>query len=83
MMGVPINEPSLVQGDNMSVIFNPTTPKLNLTKKSNSNFYHAVCESVAVNELLVGHISTHDKYSDLLTKVTYGEKRVKLASGFI
>ena len=25
----------------------------------------------------------HDNYSDLLTKVTYGGKRVKLASGVI
>ena len=40
-------------------------------------------EAVSMNEFLVGHISTHEKYSDLLNKVTYGGKRVKLASGVI
>ena len=83
MMGVPINGPSLVQDDNMSVILNSTRPQLTLTKKSNSICYHAVREAVDMNELLVEHISTHDNYSYLLTKVTYGVKRVKLASGVI
>ena len=83
MMGVPINGPSLLQGDIMSVILNSTRPQLTLTKKSNSICYHAVCEAVAMNEFLVGHISTHDNYSDILTKVTYGGKRVKLSSGVI
>ena len=83
MMGVPINEPSPVQDDNMSVVLNSNRTETTLTKKSNSICYHAVCEAVATNELMVGHISTHDKYYDLLTKVTYGGKRVKFASGVI
>ena len=40
-------------------------------------------EAVAMNELLVVHIITHDNYYDLLTKVTYGGKRLELASGVI
>ena len=36
-----------------------------------------------MNEFLVGHISTHDNYYNLLIKVTYGGKRVQLASGVI
>ena len=83
MMGVPINGPSLVQGDNMSVILNSTRPQSTLTKKSNSIFYHAVSKDVAMNQLLVVHISTHENYSDILTKVNYGRKRVQLASGII
>ena len=83
MIVVPINVTSLVQGDNMSVILNSTIPQSTLTKKSNSIFYHAVREAVAMNEFLVIHIITHDNYYDLLTKVTYGVKRVKLASGVI
>ena len=71
MMGVPINGPSLLQGDNMSVILNSTRPQSTLTKKSNLIFYHAVCEAVAMDKLLVGHINTHDKYYYLLTKVTW------------
>ena len=83
MMGVPINGPSLVQGDNMLVIFNLTRLQLTLTKKSESICYHAVREAVDMHEFLIGHISTHDNYSDLLTKVTYGGKRVNLDSGVI
>ena len=41
-----------------------------------------MCDAVAMNALLVGHISTHDNY-DLLTKVTYGGNILKLASGVI
>ena len=40
-------------------------------------------EAVSVNEFLVGYISTHDNHYDILTKVTYGGKRLKLASGII
>ena len=40
-----------------------------------------MCEDLDMNEFPVGHISTHDNYSGLLTKLTYGGKRVKLASG--
>ena len=49
MMGVPINGPSLVQGDNMSVILKSTKPQSTLTKKSSSICYHAVHEAVATN----------------------------------
>ena len=34
-----------------------------------------------MNELIVGNIIKHDNFFDLLKKVTYGGKRVKLASG--
>ena len=82
-MGVPFIGPSLVQGDNMLVVFNSTRPQSTLTKKSNSIFYHAVRDAVAMNGFIVGHNSTHDNYYDLLNKKTYSGKRVKLASGVI
>ena len=80
MMGVPINEPSLVKGDNLSVILNSTRPQSTLTNKSNSIFYYAVREAVAMIELLVGHIRMHCQYPYILNKGTHGGKRVKLAS---
>ena len=36
MMGVPIDGPTYVYGDNMSVIFNTSQPESTLKKKSNS-----------------------------------------------
>ena len=75
MMGVLIPDPSYVYGDNMSVIHNTQRPESTLKKKSNSVCYHAVRESVAMGETLVGKIGTDENCADLATKVLYGGKR--------
>ena len=72
MMGVPISGPSFVYGDNMSVIHNTQRPESTLRKKSNQICYHAVRESVAMNECLTGHIDTNENPADLGTKVVPG-----------
>jgi len=82
-MGVPLEGPIYIYGDNMSVIYNTSKPEYVLKKKSNSICYHTVRESVASGESLTSHISTHDNLSDLLTKVLYGEKRRKLVCGLL
>ena len=75
MMGIPLSGPSYVYGDNKSAITNSTRPESTLKKKSNSIFYHAICESVAMGESLLTHVGTHDNLADLLTKPTFGAKR--------
>ncbi len=75
MMGVPIFGPSLIYGDNMSVIHNTQRPESTLKKKSNSIAYHAVRESVAMGESLTGHVGTNSNPADLATKVLHGKKR--------
>ena len=75
MMGVPIEGPSYIYGDNMSVIHNTQRPESTLKKKSNSICYHAMRESVAMGESLTGHVPTDENPSDLLTKVLTGRKR--------
>ena len=75
MMGVPIWGPSLIYGDNMSVIHNTQRPESTLKKKNNSIVYHAVRESVAMGESLTGHVRTNDNVADLATKVLSGKKR--------
>ena len=77
MMGVTLSGCSYVYGDNMSVIRNTQIPESTLRNKSNSIFYHNVCESVAMLDTKTSHISTHDNIYDLLTKVLYGAKRKK------
>ena len=72
MMGVPLNGPTYLYGDNMSVIYNTSLPELSLKKKSNSICYHAVREAVASGEFLTTHCKTGDNYSDMMTKVLYG-----------
>jgi hypothetical protein len=68
MMGVPIDGLSLIYGDNMLVIHNPQQPESTLKKKSNSIAYHSVRESVAMGELLTGHVGTNDNPANLATK---------------
>ena len=75
MMGILISSPSYIYGDNMSVIHNTSRLESVLRKKSNSVCYHAVCESGAMVESLVGHIPSKENVADLMTKVINGQKR--------
>ncbi len=56
---------------------------LTLKKTRNSIFYHAICESVAMNETLLTHIRTGENLADFLTKTTSGTKHRKLVSGVV
>jgi hypothetical protein len=75
MMGVPLSGPTYIYGDNMSVIHNTQRPESTLKKKSNSICYHAVRESVAMNESITGHVSTHANPADVATKVLSGGQK--------
>ena len=82
MMGVPVDGPSYIYGDNMSVINNTQKPESVLKKKSNSICYHAIRESVAMGESLTAHVATSDNYADLATKtITNIPKRKHLVGG--
>ena len=69
MMGMPLDGPSYIYGDNMSVINNTQKPESVLKKKSNSICYHAIHEAVAMGEILTTHIATGENVADLATKV--------------
>ena len=76
MMGIPCDGPSLIYGDNQSVLANTTIPDSALKKKSQSIAYHFVREGVARDEWRTTYINTHANEADLLTKVLpNGEKR--------
>jgi hypothetical protein len=72
MMGVSVSGPSYIFVDNMSVIHSTKWPELTLKKKSNSICYHAMHESVAIGESLMGHILTHNNPTDICTKLIPG-----------
>ena len=72
MMGIPVDGPAYVYGDNMSVIHNTQRPESMLKKKSNSICYHYCRESVAMNECITGHVPTKQNVADLCTKVIPG-----------
>ena len=83
MMGVPIDGPTYVYGDNMSVVHNTSKPESLLKKKSNSICYHFVREAVAMGECLIAHVRTENNWADLLTKVLFGRKRRRLVGGIL
>ena len=81
MMGVPCENSSYIYKDTVSVIHNTQRPESTLNKERNLICYYMVQDSVAMEESLTSHISTYDNYSDILTKVIYGEKRQRLVCG--
>ena len=83
MMGISISGLSCINGENMSVIHNIFRPESVLSKKSNSICYHAVHESVAIRENLVGHIPSKTNVADLMTKVLHGRKWEYLVSNLL
>ena len=82
-MGVKIDGPTYVYGDNMSVIHNTSKPKSVLKKKSNSICYHFVREAIAMRECLTTHVPTERNWADLLTKVLFGNKIRELVQGVL
>ena len=82
-MGIPVDLPSYIFGDNQSVLANTTHPHSTLKKKSSSIAFHFVREGVAKNEWLTTYLNTQHNPSDLLTKsLPGGEKRGRF-TGFL
>ena len=74
MMGIKVDEPAFVYGDNQSVLCNTMVPALTLKKKSNAIAYHFVREGVARDEWRTAYINTEWNLADLFTKPLNGAK---------
>ena len=68
MLGVKLEDTSLLVGDNMSVVLNTTIPSSMMKKKHNACAYHKVREAIAGRIINFGHIDTKQNISDLCTK---------------
>jgi len=68
MLGIQVDGPVQVFGDNKSVIINTTLPSSVLKKKHNAIAYHRVREAIAANILNFTHIPSTANLADLLTK---------------
>ncbi len=80
MLGVPIDGPSLLLGDNMSVILNTTLPSSKLTKKHQAIAYHRVRECIAAGIVRFAHIRSEENLADMLTKPLVNDKYQHLVS---
>ena len=68
MLGVPLDGPALMLGDNMSVVLNTTVPSSVLKKKHLGIGYHRVREAIAAKILRFAHIKSEENLADVLTK---------------
>jgi hypothetical protein len=68
MLGVEVDGPVRMFGDNNSVILNTTLPSSMLKKKHQSIAYHAVRNAQAAGILVFEHVKSEDNWADVLTK---------------
>ena len=68
MLGVPLDGPVLMLGDNNSVVLNTTIPSSMLKKKHNAVAYHRVREAIAAGIVRFCHIPSQRNLADVLTK---------------
>ena len=84
MMGIPVEGPAYIHGDNQSVLCSTSRPDSTLKKKSQSIAFHFVREGVARDEWRTAYMNTHYNEADLLTKVLpHGEKQVKFMQNLL
>jgi hypothetical protein len=67
-MGVPLDGPAWMFGDNMSVIKSSTIPASTLNKRHNALSYHTVRSAVAAGIVNLHHIPGEENLADCLTK---------------
>ena len=68
MLGVPMNGPSIMFGDNLAVINSSAIPDDTLKKRHNALSYHRVREAIAAKIIKFYHIDGKENPADVLTK---------------
>ena len=68
MLGVPLNGPALLLGDNNSVILNMIVHSNPLKKKHNTITWHCIREVITCKIIVFTKINSKDNYSGMLTK---------------
>ena len=72
MLGVEVKGPTILFGDNKSMISNTSLPHSTLKKRSNANAYHRVREAVAAGYIRMVHCGTKFNLADMGTKALNG-----------
>jgi hypothetical protein len=73
-LGVALDGPALIIGDNMSVVLNTTALSSVLKKKHNAIAYHRVREAIAARIMRFAYIKSEENVSDVLTKRLINDK---------
>ena len=81
MMGIRVDEPAFVFGDNQSVLANTENTGAVLKKKTSAIAFHFVREGCVRDEWRTSYVNTHENIADLLTKaLTDTDKRWRFIS---
>ena len=83
MMGCPLEGPTYVKADNMSVIHNVSNPASTLKKKSVSIAYHYARERCAQGVCSVTYVNALQNLADMFTKSQPGEVRRRLVQSVL
>jgi hypothetical protein len=66
-LGVVLDGPALMLGDNISVVLNTTVPSSVLKKKHNAIAYYRVREAIEARIMRFAYIKSEENVSDVLT----------------
>jgi hypothetical protein len=78
MLGIEIDGPCRMFGDNNSVILNTTLPSSMLKKKHQSIAYHAIRTAQAAGIICFEHVRSENNWADVLTKPLTAAKFLSL-----
>ena len=81
MLGIVLENTSMLVGDNMSVVVNTTLPSSALKKKHQACNYNHICEAIA--RCNIEHIDTNDNVADLCTTAVHGPMFNKLCEEYL
>jgi hypothetical protein len=73
-IGVALDGPAFMLGDDVSVVLNTTVPSSVLKKKHNAIAYHRIREAIAARIMRFAYIKSEENVSDMLTKLFSNEK---------
>ena len=83
MMGIPVNLPTFIFGDNRSVLINFSKPYSSLKKKSSSIAFYFGRERVAKDEWRVAYLNTNLNCADMAAKSLPNEEKRTLFTSYL
>ena len=81
-LGVPIDGPTILHGDNKGMLQASTFPDNTLKKKNSAISYHFLRENVAAGTIVLKYVNSSENRADMLTKAL-GPKKTKDANSMI
>ena len=78
MLGVPVEGPAWLFGDNLSMIKSTTIPSSTLKMKHNAIAYHRIREAIASGIVHLQHVNSTENLADILTKPLGHQAHFKL-----